>query len=236
MATFRSVVYDIWTILRQNFDDDQITLNHVLYWTTIYADRLRVQHDLKHPSGVSLSVFNAIPVLTDATTGRKYIILPASIYDYDNDGGIEYLSYTYMVDTNAFTQNTFSWTTAGAAKRLYWTDDERPTPDNPAIYRVGDKVFILGIECIDVNFLEAGLKTTLSYSACDLDEEFSFPPELLPILQRQILDLGRFVLQIPADRTNEGDYSLKGEDMPKTKIVSVQDMAVQQPQQQQEVQ
>ena len=80
MATYRDVCYDIFTILRGNFDDTEITLNHVLYWVQVYGDRLRIQHDEKIDSGSTISVFNALPVLTEATTGRKYIEIPSDIY------------------------------------------------------------------------------------------------------------------------------------------------------------
>ena len=158
--------------------------------------------------------------MTEANTGRKYIEIPSGIYDKDGDSGIVYLSYSYSVDPNAFSYVTFSRTQPSYVQRLYWTNDERPAPDNPYFYRIGNRVYLLGLECIDVNFIEAGLKTTLVAEVCDLDDEFVFPPELIPILQRQVLDLGRFVLQIPADRTNDSDYSLQNQEIPKTKIIS----------------
>lgn len=218
--TYRNVCYDIFTVLRANYDDTEITLNHVIYWVQIYADRLRIQHDEKVDSGLTTSIFNTIPVLIEQLTGRKYIIIPASIYDLDGDAAIEYISYNYTVDPNAFSYVTFSRTEPAFAQRLYWTEEEKPTPDNPYFYRSGNKVYLLGLECIDVQFVEAGLKTSLSSDPCNLDDEMNFPPELLPILQRQILDLGRFVLQIPADRTNDADQNLMNEAVPKTKIIS----------------
>jgi hypothetical protein len=195
-------------------------LNHILFWVQIYGDRLRLQHDEKIDSGLTTSIFNTIPVLIEPLTGRKYIIIPASIYDTDGDGAVVYISYNYSVDPNAFSYVTFSRTEPSFVQRLYWTEDEKPAPDNPYFYRAGNKIYLLGLECIDVQFVEAGLKVSLGGDPCDLDEEFNFPPELLPILQRQILDLGRFVLQIPADRTNDADNSLQNEAIPKTKIIS----------------
>lgn len=218
--TYRNVCYDILTILRSNYDDTEITLNHVVYWVQIYADRLRVQHDQKIDSGLATEIFNTIPVLTEPLTGRKYIVIPASIYDLDGDAAIEYLSYNYSVDPNAFSYVTFSRTEPSWVQRLYWTSEEKPTPDNPYFYRVGNKIYLLGLECINVDYVEAGLKVSLGTSTCNLDDEFPFPPELIPILQRQVLDLGRFVLQIPADRTNDADNDMKNQEIPKTKIIS----------------
>lgn len=218
--TYREICYDIYTILRSNYDDTEISLRHVLYWVQAYADRLRIQHDEKIDSGATISVFNTIPVLIESPTGRKYVVIPTTIYDTDGDAGINYISYIYSVDTNAFSYVTFSRTTPSEVQRLYWTDEEKPAPDNPYFYRIGDKIYLLGLECINVQFVEAGLKTSFTSDTCSLDDEFIFPPELIPILQRQVLDLGRFVLQIPADRTNDADQNLINEQVPKTKIIS----------------
>ena len=176
MARFREICYDNWKNLKQNFRQGELTLNHVAYWVSIYADRLLILHDKKIDSGLSLKVFNSVPVLTDPVTHRKYIIIPTGVYDLDHDGGIVYISYTYQIDTNAFTQVTFGWTTPESSKRLYWTDEEKPTPDNPYFYRVGNDLFLLGIECIDVTAVEVGLKAT--FSVCNLDDEMPFPEDL----------------------------------------------------------
>lgn len=219
--TWRELGYDVLTVLRQNFNDKEITLNHIFYWLRIYGDRLLAQHIAKHETEAYLQVFQQVPVLTEQPTGRKYIVLPESVYDFDNDAGINYISYTYQVDTNAFAHVRFTRTTATQAQRLYMTADETPTPDNPYWYRANNpNVYLLGLECIDVPFVECGLYVVFSNMPCDLDTEIPLPPDLISILQRQVLDLGRFVLQIPADRTNDGTYNIEGA-IPKQKIISV---------------
>lgn len=217
--TYRELIYDCFTILKQNFSEKEITLNHIAYWVRSYADRLLSQHLQKHDTEAYLQVFNQLPVLTEQPTGRKYIEIPMSIFDLDGDEGVNFISYDYKVDTNAFTKVRFTRTTMSKAMRLYYTKEETPAPDNPYWYRANkSNLYLLGLECIDVKFVEAGLLITFSNMPCDLDEEIAFPNELVPVLQRQILDLGRFVLQIPDDRTNDGDYDAGK--MPNTKIVS----------------
>ena len=58
---------------------------------------------------------------------------------------------------------------------------------------------------------------------CDLDAEFDFPQELYDILKRQLLDLARFGLAIPNNRTNTGNYELDEQEqgLPKQKLTSV---------------
>lgn len=218
MATWRKVSYDILTALKLRYDDASITLAHVVYWVGIYANRLLILHQKKRDSGAYLSEFVITPSLIHFDAGgRAYFDLPAAIYDYDNDKGIDYISYY----PDGFKRVTFSRTTRAIARRLYFTTEETPQPDNPYFYRIGSRIYILGLECIQIPALDVGLRTTLEdVEPCDLDEEMNFPGELLPVLQRQVMDLGRWVLMMPADRTNTGDALDSEPDMPKTRIVS----------------
>lgn len=221
MATWRKVGYDILTDLKLRFDDASITLSHVVYWVGIYANRLLILHQKKRDSGAYLSEFQ-IPhsLIHYDGAGRPYFDLPQAIYDYDNDGGIDYISYY----ANGFKRVTFSRTSRSIARRLYFTDEETPAPDNPYFYRIGSRVYILGLECITIPDLDIGLRTTLEDVApCDLDEEMKFPGELLPVLQRQVLDLGRWVLMMPKDRTNTGDDLDMELEIPKQKVVTPDD-------------
>lgn len=105
----------------------------------------------------------------------------------------------------------------------------------PYWYRVGDRIYFLGTECINICGIEIGLYLSLAPdTVCDLDEPFPFPDELIVIMQRHVLDLGRFVLMMPTDRVNEGTTSLELNDMPKSKIISVNQLT--EPTQQQMVQ
>ena len=131
MATWRQVVYDIYTDLKQAFDDAEISLNHVKYWVAICGSRLLVQHIDKRDSGAFLSVFHDIHVHTDAY-GYKYIDLPEVILDYDKDSGIEYVSYDVCVDncTPPFTSVQFTRISPSAARILYYTEEEKPSPES----------------------------------------------------------------------------------------------------------
>ena len=223
--TWRNVVYDLWTNLKQAFDDADITLYHVQYWVSVHATKLLSQHIDKRDSGAFLTVYNNVHFLVDSDNGRKYIQLPANIIDYDKDGGIEYISYGACIDdcTPAFTSVTFSRTSPAASRVLYYTEDEKPSPSNPYFYRVGDRVYLLGLECVNPCGLELGLYLTLSPDICDLDEEMTLPEELIPVLIRQVLDLGRFVMAMPTDRINEGSSEPAGQ-VPTSKLISVNQM------------
>ena len=238
MITWRSVIYDIYQSLKQNFDDSELTLNHIKYWVTIAANRLLMQHIEKRESGGFLTIFGGVMVQIEAGTDYKYVELPSGIIDFNLDNGVQYMSYDACVDecTPPFTSVTFTRTSPAAAKILYFTEEEKPTPDNPYFYRVGNKIYLLGLECIDVCGIEMGLYLTITPYDCSLDDEFPFPVELIAILQRYVFDIGRFVLAMPNfigvnDGTSE---NMSGVQVPKTKLISAQN-PVMNPQQQEQI-
>ena len=233
----RFVVDDIAKDLKQTFDDKQITKPQIAYWVLMVGNRLKSQHIQKRDSGAFLQTFANIPIETVATTvnpntiaGRKRIILPRCIYDYHLDSGIKYLSYWVEEDIweqcpPRFTKVNFTRTAPGhAAERLCFDKDELPSPSNPYFWRTGDSIYFLGIEKVPVKAVEIGIFATLDpLTEIKLDEPFDFPDELLIILKRQVLDLGRFVLQVPEERQNDGENIILPQTVPTQKLVSVND-------------
>ena len=78
-ATLRYILYDILRDFKQRYDDADISEYQLVYWILIHANRLRKLHIEKRDSGEYLTLFD-VAISTDAD-GRKYITLPASIYD-----------------------------------------------------------------------------------------------------------------------------------------------------------
>jgi hypothetical protein len=193
-------------MLKQHYDDADISLTHVAYWCSVTANRLLSQHIEKRDSGAFVTMYDTIPVLIDTTTGYKYIELPHSIFDFNLDDGVEYLSYHYTFDDclPPFTSVTFSRTSAAASKRLYWTEEEKPIPSNPYFYRIANRLYLLGLEAVSVTELEGAFYQTIDPYPTVLNDDFPFPDELISVLNRYIFDLGRFVLQMPRDITNDG--------------------------------
>jgi len=214
---WREVVYDIHTMLKQHYDDADISLTHVAYWCSVTANRLLSQHIDKRDSGAFLTMYPTIQVYVDPTTGYKYFELPSRIFDYDKDDGIEYLSYDYSVDDclPPFTSVTFTRTSAAASKRLYWTEEEKPTPSNPYFYRIGERIYLLGLQSISITQVEGAFYQTIDPYPSVLNDDFPFPDELIAILNKHVFDLGRFVLIMPRDITNDGTGQETQTAMPK---------------------
>lgn len=236
--TYRYALSDCEKMLEQAISQRKFSPSQVLFWILVIGDRLKSQHIGKIDSGAFIHQYDQIAVTTDPVTGRQYINLPTGIYDYNLDSGINYLSYDYTIDTCSapFTSVTFSRTSPSTSKRLYWTEEEKPSPSNPYFYRIGDRVFLLGCECVTIQNVEGGFYSTFDpATTCSLDDEFDFPQELYQILKMQLLDMARFGLAIPSNRTNTGNYDLDNElsEVPKNKLVSVNNQEQQDNQQQQ---
>lgn len=233
----RYVVDDISQDLKQVSDDKKIEKSQVAYWVLMVANRLKSQHIEKRSSGQFLHAFVNIPVENfvgpsqnpNNIQGRKRIVLPNSIFDYNNDRGIDYISYWIDDEKDCnippeFANLTFTRTTPKESTRLYMDGYTEPKPSNPYFYRKGQYVYFLGLEKVDVEAVEIGIFSTFDpITDIDLDAPFEFPEELLNVLKRQVLDLGRFVLQIPEERTNDGKSTTPSEQVPTQKLISVND-------------
>ena len=237
MATLlRYIVDDIAKDLKQTFDDKIVQKSQIAYWVLMVGNRLKSQHISKRDSGAFLSTF-IVPVEVhnsnsnpNEVKNRKHVILPKSIYDYDKDNGVEYMSYYIEEKAKGcpppFTHKKILRTTPGDSERLYYTEYEKPSPKNPYWYRVGDHLYLLGLECVNVTQVEIGIYSALDpITEIDLDNVFDFPDELLIQLKRQVLDLGRFVLLIPQERVNDGADSTTNKRVPTNKLVSVNELS-----------
>lgn len=239
----RTVVDDISKDFKLITDDKNIQKTQIAHWVIMIGNRLLSQHISKRDSGAFLNIFGDVSILVSAETinpnvlkNRKYIELPTNIFDYDKDGGVEYI--TFYMDTQEvncpapFTWVTFTRTTPSELRRLYFSKDEEPSPKNPYWYRAGDNIYLLGIECVNPKKIEIGIYSTLkpiTSASIDLDAPFNFPEELLIQLKRQVLDLGRFVMMIPEERVNDGADVKANQGIPTAKIVSVNEMEQDEP-------
>ena len=231
----RHIVDDIEVDLKQNFDDQLIIKSQIAYWTIIVANRLKSQHIEKRSSGAFLTTFAEVPVMKSDVPGdnlvrfRYYFDLPGCIYDFDNDRGIAYITYSVDPelpnDLPPITQVKFTRTTPAKLKGLYMNPYTVPDEKNPYYYRSSERIYLMGPECIDIDSVELGLYLTIPpVTKIDLDEVFDFPEELIAILKRQVLDMGRFALMIPKERINDGDDTVAPNQVPTNKLVSVNEL------------
>lgn len=238
MATpLRHIVDDIIVSLKQTIDDREIQPAHVAFWVITLSNRILAQHIDKRDSGAFLTIWTQVPVVEPVSTqqtaivsGRKYSELPASIFDFDKDGGIEYIAYESDGGPGCpprFTKNRFERTSPAESRLLSWSPYTMPTPSRPYFFRTGNYINYIGIENVNVPNVEIGIYSTIkSVTDIDIDAPFEFPEELIDVLRRQCLDLGRFILLVPSQRQNTGDDPNTNEGaVPTQKVASVNQQA-----------
>lgn len=214
--TYRYVIYDLDKSFNAAFDDADFTLNQIMYWVMVVANRMRLQQTVATNTDLFTSTFNNVPVLTD-TKGRKYIDLPTQIMDLPNNSGVIYITYneeTCHCEGPSFAQVWFQGVNLGSVQHLYLDEYTKPSAKNPYFYRIGDhidgvkvnRIYLLGLECIDVVDLEIAIKATLDpKQVCSLDDEIPLPDEMIQDLMMQVLQLGRFVMLMPKENINDGE-------------------------------
>lgn len=212
--TFRFVIQDILSSLKQIGDDRDIQPSHVVYWVQVVANRLRKLHFNKHDTGAFVTSFSTVTIQTDTTLkDRKFIDLPATIYDLDNEKAVKYITYNFKTGECCsgpnFSQVFFQPTTHAKSHILHKSKFSIPTPKRPYFYRSLERLYFLGLECVDVSDVEVGLFTSLDPTkVCDLDEEVQLPDDLVQVLTFEVLNLGNFMKLQPKERINEAaDFS-----------------------------
>jgi len=220
MASYRVVAYDALTNLKVMFDDSDIRIPQIIWWIQVISNRLRSEDYQANNTGNYLSTYSSVTVSVDAND-RQYIDLPTQILSLANERGIHYITYneeTCCCAGPAWAQVIFHDTTPAKAKRLYMDEYEKPSTKNPYFYRIGDKVdgvsvnrvYFLGTECIKLTDVEICIISELDPSlVCDLDDEIPLSPELVVVLQQELLKLGRFIKMVPEERVNDGSDSSK---------------------------
>lgn len=235
MATkLQFLIDEIVTDLKQTIDDAEISPVAVGFWIITIANDILGKHINKRDSGAFLTTWTSIPVIeptitsqTGVVAGRKYITLPSAIFDFDKDGAIDYIAY--QSDGSAgcppeFEFVNFERTTPKEARMLTFHPQTKPSPKRPYYYRTGDLMPLLGIENINVSFVEVGIYSTIKQiDEIDPNAPFPFPEELMGVLRMQLLNLGRLILQVPSQRDNIGDNPTNNENtaIPTQKIAPV---------------
>jgi len=233
----RHFVDDIAKDLSQVFDDRKVTKVSIAHAAIMLGDNIKAQHIKKRSSGAFMTSFDDVTIQISETSGdnlvkRRYFFeLPQCIYDFNMDKGIDYIAYSAHPDLKGLRppiyNQVFTRTTPSSIPRLMMNGYEKPDIKNPYFYRSKEKVYLLGLDCIDPEDikLEMGLYTTLKpVTEIDLDAPFDFPEETLAILKRQVLDMSRFALLVPQERVNDGADNVNEKGVPTSKISSVNDI------------
>lgn len=233
-VSLRHLADEIITDLEQTFDDAEIGQVTVGFWIITLSNQILGQHIGKRDSGAFMTTWTGVPVIEPTTTlqnavvnGRKYIVLPENIFDFNMDGGIDYIAYTSDGGAGCppeFEFVNFERTSPKESRMLMFHPQTKPSPKRPYYYRTGNFIPLLGIENVNVPAVEIGIYSTIKpITEINFDAPFNFPDELMAVLRRQLLDLGRFILLMPGEnRINDGsDETASNTQIPTQKLTSV---------------
>ncbi len=227
MSSVREISGSLQVAIKKTNDDADISFIMITQWVKFFINKFRSAKAEATTSGLYVSTYE-VSVTTDSNN-RKYITLPTNIYDYEGDRGIDYITINQVtgVDTPMFTGYKFSRTTPGKARSLYYSEYERPTPENPYFYRLQNSVYFLGVEAIGLNTVEVGLKSEFNPFAADydLDEDLYLDPAVEADVYKNVLEISRFVMQIPQDSINQGKDEVSPEAAPSQRLVSLNEKA-----------
>lgn len=235
--TLRIVVDEILTTIKQTFDDKDVSRAQAAYWTIVVANTMKGQHISKRDSGAFLTPFYKVPIIipsqnSNIPQGRKHFELPANIFDFDRDGGIEYIAYYHEHGDECddeLRHKTIQRTSPGELQWLNLNAYTKPSPKNPYWYRAENLIYLVGIESVPIKYVEIGIYMTIDpLEKIDIDAPFPFPQELLEALKRRVVDLARFsfLFNSQADSVNDGSNSAETSNIPK--VASVNDQNTQQ--------
>jgi len=231
MNTLRQLVSSVDIQLGQVPDDEKIPTNQLYLWGMWLANKYMSYKYQAADSGAYLTIMPEVTVVkASATTtpdiiaGEKYVVLPRNVLDLDLDRGIEYITYSrndYPPNVDLGVMGRFTRINATKARKLYYSKYETPSASNPYWYRHNNYVGFLGIRNINISTVEMGLITSFDpFVTHSIDENLDVLSEFGDEIFKDMVELGRFALLIPEDRTNEGSYNPGGE-APRERVTSV---------------
>ena len=203
-VTYRYMGNSLLTSFKQKFSDADISLTQVVYWIQIVANKYRAAHIKKSNSNAYLVVMNNVPVVSGNT---KYVDLSElALHDFDIDGGIEYIAYTYTHSDNNPLNIPFIKISPSAVHRLYLDKYETPTPKNPYYFRDNTKANLLGIENINISEVSMGVYSSIDFFGVtkDLDAKIDFADEYMEMIEIEVSKIMQAGFLIISDGANDG--------------------------------
>jgi len=203
--TYRKAIYALIEKFRQTNDDSKITPSLVAFNLQIVANAIMYQHLKKKETfntGSYLTVFDKVAVVKNSKDST--FELPSEIFDFNNDGGIEFIAYQLNKECGYLTKQ-FSRTTPGKLGVFSGNPFIKPSPEKPLFWLAGNIVHLAGIDCVDVDTVIVGLHTTASTkSVCDLDSRIPIPEQYSEVLLIRTEALLRFAYAVTPERRNDG--------------------------------
>lgn len=192
-------------------------MEQVIWWIKIIVNKVK-SASMTIPSGSYLATFTDIPVhfqydgRNDILRNKKYIELPANIFDMFRDDGVNWLAYSKVIMDEdgkvCYCEPVyFQRTTLIEAREMQYNPHEKPSELVPYFIRINNLLYLPGVETVSKFRLDAALYITEKPYIGDmnLDDEILLNDEQIADVVSRVMSLGRFVMLVPKERVNEGD-------------------------------
>ena len=231
MNTLRQLVSSVDIHLQQTGDDEKIPQNQLYSWGMWLVSKYTSFKVQAIDTGAYLTIMPSVPVVKatvtttpDIIAGEKYCVLPRAVLDLDMDKGIDYITYArndYPDNVDLGVIGRFTRIQSSQSRRIYYSKYETPSMNNPYWYRHGNYVGFLGIGNANISTVEMGLITAFDpFTTHDIDDTLHIMTDYADEIFKDMVEMGRFALLVPGDRTNDGSDIIEGE-VPRERVTSV---------------
>ncbi len=231
MSTIRQLVGSAIIQLQQTGDDQKIPDNQLYLWGTWLVNKYMSFKFRTADSGAFRTIMPSVPVVKapatvtpDIINGEKYSALPRTVLDLEEDRGIDitYSRNDYPVNVDLGVISPFTRISYNQARRLYYSEYERPSASNPYWYRHGNYIGYLGIKNANISTVEMGLVTEFDpFVTHSIDDHLDVLTEYADDIFKDMIEMGRFALLVPTDRINDGSGEAGAEQVPQQRVTSV---------------
>lgn len=207
MATYRYVAYSVLQSIKESKDDSDLKRNTIIFWIQVIANQLRQERLKKRriQSGEFLAHIGNIQVNIEGV--RKYVNMPDIIVDLEHDNGIHQVSY-YLDDydyCDSAMSVPFEKTQPAKMWSLLAIGIRKPKPTAPKMAREGSKLYLYGIEKINVQSIDMWIYTAIDpVHLVDVDAEIPIAEDQVVVLINKVMGMARFSMLLPNDRGNTG--------------------------------
>jgi hypothetical protein len=229
MASYRYYVYAVKEQIKNTGDDSDVSTDMIMFFISVAANFINGRHlgKTQNKSGRFLVAFKNV-LLKKHPGSRMSLQMPSSLVDMENDSAIDAITYCYRdyepdcgPDEPIYVN--FQVMPFSATQITHSNPRRKPSPKNPIASLIGKDLIVQGLECYGEVYLDMFLYSAIDPTKlCDLDEEVLVTPTHEQVLITQVMQLLRFGLLVPDDKSNDGSDGSYSQNKGKTAISQTQ--------------
>lgn len=247
MPTWGDIADDVLQHSGYNTDDAERDRPGALFSLSMVVNhfkRLRLEKELKSGYGSrgvtdAVTIFDNVKIKTEPRLkDRAYFDLPATVFDLQQNGGFEYITYNTKSGCDNLLGVRFEQTSPGELDMINGSEFQRPSEMYPRFFRARymnelgtftDRVWLVGVSPVATS-VEIGVYLTAP-DIVDPNAQADIPDDMILNVKRHMLEMERWGLLVPQeDKLNDGRGRKLGSEVLQPPVrVSINDPSYQQP-------